>query len=144
MEAVWQRVLKRRIREVVIEPADLRWAGFRRDPLPVGEVNLDQSATKLLSVLATFLETAASSGFVTVGLAVAISTSHLYEDDTLRRDREALNRIEGIIRPLLVPLPETPPTSNLELPSVGDFTADATQSVDVLLRTSAPMHDSNM
>ena len=141
MEAVWQRALKHmhRTREVVIESADLRWAGFERDP---GEPNLDQSGTKLLSVLATFLETAALSGFVTVGLAAAISTSHLYEDDKLRQDLEALDRIEAIIRPLLVPLPETPPTSNVELPSVDDRTADGTQSADLLLRTSAPMYDS--
>ena len=142
MEQVWQRVLKHRIREVVIEPADLSWAKIERDPLPARERNLNQSGTKLLSVLATFLETAASSGLVTIRLADAISTSHLYKDDKLRRDLEALNRIEAIIRPLLVPLPETPPTSNVELPSVDDRTADGTQSVDLFLRTSAPMHDS--
>ena len=144
MEAVWQRVLKRRIREVVIRHADLRWAGFGSDegyqlnPLTARkeyrERNLNRSGTILLGVLATFLEAAASSGFVTVGLAADISTSNLFKDDKLRQDQEALNRIEAIIHPLLISLPETPPTSNVELPSVDDRTADSTQPDDNTVR----------
>ena len=106
LEAVWEKVLKPRIREVVIEPVQFPWAGVEggdwenveRDipeaPLVRGtrekerlerarERALDQSMTKVLDILAGLQEEAKSYGLVP---ADAVLFSSLFDDDWLKQN----------------------------------------------------------
>ena len=139
MEAVWDKVLRPRIREVVIEAPRLPWPGVNegewdRDGKAISyqrlrarareeegeqkemeEQMLDESMTRVLETLATLLKVAGVHGLVDVGVANAVSRSSLLADDRLRRDRRSLGFIEAIIRPLLVPLPPVEDTQSPEV-----------------------------
>ena len=140
MEVVWEKVIRPRIKTVVIEPVEFYWPGveggewkkseeeiwwlkcwrakYEEEKRQGGrEDELGQSRTKVLATLVKLLEEANASGLVTVGLAGALSRSPLLADDHLRQDQGSVGRIEAITRPLLVPLPLTPPTENTKLPN---------------------------
>lgn len=159
MEAVWAKVLRPRMREVVIEAARLPWPGveggewdkdskeilyqgLRRGNLGDGEEEqqkeaeghrLDESTTKVLRTLAELLEVASAQGLVDVDVANAISCSPLLADDKLRQDQSSLGCIEAIIGPLRAPLPPNP-AEDSQLPEahMEDYPSPTCISTDTL------------
>lgn len=160
MEAVWAKVLRPRMRDVVIEATRLPWPGveggewdkdsketlyqgLRRGTLGDGEeeqqkatggYRLDESTTTVLRTLAKLLEVASSHGLVDVDVANAISCSPLLADDKLRQDQSSLECIEAIIGPLRAPLPPTP-AEDSELPEahiMEDYPSPSCISTDTL------------